>query len=274
MGFKVVGGTPTIYSLWMPVDRVVGATSLYVGQLVQCLGVTHNGAAPLIVSTTLADTGKQVIFGVVTGMNNYPMTELTDATYGQYITSVQTQAEQKAIMKMGNEGMFVKGDPQPLVQIARIFPGTVLQGPIFMGTYGTAPTVLTPTAVTAAGVGMTTNSDGLTMASMAQCSTTYCRTGANAGIYRVDLDVSQTVKTFTTYWPYDLAVTDTFVRVPFKVGTCYANLNTAPIGMGFDCVADVITANYMVDVHSLDLKEAGKEKVTFTFNASHFCGRA
>jgi hypothetical protein len=168
--------------------------------------------------------------------------------------------------------MYVKGDPQPLGKVAVIAAPTVLRANIYNSTVGTAPTLLTATAVNAtAGLGMTTNATDV--ATIAQLCTTYCRKGANAGLYRTNLSASATAHTFTTYWPYTLAVGDQFVTVPIKsFGTSYAQITTTAgyIGMGFDCSATPATNYFLIDVLELDLAEAGKESVLFRFAPCHF----
>jgi hypothetical protein len=273
MGFKIAQGTPTPQQVWCAIDTTT-AVSLYVGQLVQLSTGASNGVAPLAVASGAYDvTNDQQIYGVVTGTNNYPMTELFNATYGQYITSIGSVAGQIAIMKMGNAGMYVKGDPQPMVQVALIGPETWLEGPIYNGTYGTATTLLTPTAINAtAGLGFTTNSaDVATVANMCTC---YCRTGANAGLYRVVKSASATTHTFDTYWPFTLAVTDTFVIAGCRQGSSYVQINSTAgfLGMCFDNSQTAATNYFGITVKELDLKEAGKEKVIFKFSAAHFAG--
>ena len=273
MGFKIAQGTPTPEVAWFPIDRTVGATSLSIGQLVGCKDGTFNGVAPLAIAAGAFDlTNENFIVGVVVGTNNYPMTELFNATYGQYIASVASAADQKAIMKMGVEGMHPKGDPQPMVQVAMIGPGTFLEAPIYNATYGVATTLLTATAVTALGVGMTTNAADV--ATIANLSTTYCRTGANAGIYRVNKTAHATVHTYDTAFPYELAIGDTFVMVNLRQGVCHTQINATSgyLGMCIDNAAALTTDYYGIIVKELNLKEAGKEKVIFKFAADHFLG--
>lgn len=260
---------------WVPVDRTAGATSLYVGQLVKMDSGSFCGVAPLAAASGAYDTSqKQVIYGVVIGTNDFPQSEKFLATYGQYISSVQSVADQIAHKAMGAEGMHPKGDPCPMVEIAIITPATILEAPLYNGTVGTAPTLLTATAVNATmGLGMTTNSTDV--ATVANLCTTSCRTGANAGIYRINKSASATVHTFDIYWPYTLAVGDTFVTVPLRQGVSFAQITSTAgyIGMGFDVSATPATNYFGIDVISLDLRTAGKEKAIFKFNAAQLAGR-
>ena len=276
MSFRISSGTPTPQQVWVPVDATT-ATNLYVGQLVQLSTGASSGVAPLAVASGAYDvTGDQQIFGVVTGTNNYPMTELFNGTYGQYISTgaaPETIALQTAIQKMGNAGMRAKGDPQPMVQIAIIGPETWLEAPIYNGTYGTAITLLTVTAVNAtAGLGFTTNA--LERTTLANLSTCYCRTGANAGLYRIVKSASTTTHTFDTYWPFTLAVGDTFVIANMRQGSANVQINSTAgyLGMCFDNGADTSSSYFGIFAKELDLKEAGKEKVIFRFSAAHFAG--
>jgi hypothetical protein len=271
MGFKIAKGSPPTYKIWVPLDRTAATTTLYVGQLVKCDSGSFNGVAPLAVASGAADTSqKQVVYGVVVGTNDFPQTENFVATYGQYISAVQTSAQQIAHKQMGVEGMHPKGDPLPMVEIALITPQTILEAPICNATLGVAPTVVTASAVNAtAGLGMTTGS--VDVATVANLCTTYCRTGANAGIYRVNKSASATTHTFDHYWPYTLAIGDTFVTVPLRQGVSFAQINSTAgyIGMCLDCAATPATNYFALDVLQLDLSKAGKEKAIFKFNACH-----
>jgi hypothetical protein len=186
-----------------------------------------------------------------------------------------TQAEQKAIAKMGVEGMHPKGDPQPMVLVALLDPCTYVEGPIYNSTsaYGTAPTLLTVTTGSATGAGMTTNA--VEVATVANMCTAYCRTGANAGLYRVVTSAHATVHTFTRQaFPYAIAVGDTFVIVNLRQGESYGNINTNAgyIGMCLDSGVTAATDYFGLTVKELNLVEAGKEKAIFKFSAAHFAG--
>ena len=266
--FKIDSGSPR--KLWVPVDRTTGA-SLYVGQLVQMGGASFNGAAPLALANGAADTtGEQVISGVVCGTNYKSPVFL--ATYGQYAEPQASQANQLATVKLGVEGMHPKGDPQVMVEIDIIDGNTVLTGDICNVTQGVAPSVLTSTTASTTGAGFTTGTVDFTT-NVANMSTFYCRTGANAGIYRVSKTTSGTVHTFDTYWPYDVAIGDTFVAVPMKQGQSYVQINatTGFLGTCFDCAVSPATSYFQIRVLGLDLRTAGKETVTFMFNPIHIC---
>ena len=265
--FRIDHGSPR--KLWVPVDRTTGA-SLYVGQLVQMGGTSFNGAAPLAAAKGAADTtNAQIIYGVVCGTNY--KTPVFLATYGQYAAPAASQADQASVVKLGVEGMHPKGDPQVMVEVDVIDASTVLTGDICNATQGVAPTVVTVTTGSTTGAGMTTGAIDFTP--VANMNTFYCRSGANKGIYRVSKTISKTVHTFDTYWPYDIAVGDTFVAVPMKQGQSYVQINETAgyLGTCFDCSDSPATNYFQIDVLSLDLREAGKETVTFMFNPIHLC---
>lgn len=269
MGFYVDQGSPR--TVWAPIDTVTG-TSLYVGQLVKNDSDSLNGMAPLAAASGSTDkTGLQSIYGVVVGDNN--ATSKYVATYGQYQITQNTVALQAADKKIGNSGMYSIGDPQALVKVAVINPNTVLRANLYNATVGVAPTVAT-VASGASTAGFTCNSiDVATVANMCTC---YCRTGANAGLYRVVLAASATAMTFTTLWPVSPAVGDTFVIVPYKIGYSFAQVTftSGYIGMGFD-VSETAATNYFgIHVYELDLREAGKETVLFAFDSIHCSTRA
>jgi hypothetical protein len=260
-GFTVVEAP--MRTIWVPVGYVTTATpkTLYVGQLVtNTIATTSNGVMPFVQSGT-PDT--RVPFGVVIGTNNKE--PVYDATYkAEYITSVNTQATLLARKWALAEGMWAKGDSQAMVQIAVIGPSTVLKGRIFAGAYGTAPTVGTCSAISTDGLSVTCGTAGLGLTRIAYNSTIYCRTGANAGLYRISYDTDTTLNATTLYipFPYDTAVGDTFVSVNAAVGQTL---------LTFDALGTYIngqaaqSASNRVNMLELDLSVAGQESAIFSF---------
>jgi len=263
--FKIASSGPQPATLWMPMDYDTDGNTLYVGQLVETNG---DGVREIdVASGTYDTTGNTVMLGVVIGENN--ATPVYDTTYKvNKITSVATQAAQLARSWTGAEGhMYPKGDPQPLVQVALITPETIIEGSIYNAAYGTAPTVLTTTTGSTAGLtGMVTNACEFTP--VADLATQYCRTGANRGLYRVTTDTSTVSPTNAVAWPYAVAVGDTFVRVPFRQGASYIYIDS--LGMYVDSSASPATNYYGVTVVDMDLSIAGEEKVWFRFAPVHF----
>ena len=268
-GFSVVEGA--IRTIWMPVNMGSGASTCYEGQLVVA-GVAASGSGgciPWNVAGVGDTTADQVPFGVVVGLNN--KVPLYNSTYkSNYGTAVNTKALQVARDWRMAEGMFAKGDPALMAQVAVIGPNTVLKGRIFNAAYGTAPTVLTATAVNGtAGLGWTSNAAEFTP--VAYNNTFYCRSGANRGLYRTGYDTSATAHTFYLYWPYTLAVGDTFVGSNLALGTCTGMFDT--LGMYINNAAAVYTTNFAwMDVLELNLETAGAEYAIFKLNAWQFCG--
>lgn len=256
---EVISPNPQL--LWVPVHDTDIA---YVGQVVYSIG---EGVANLATASGAADTtNKSVPFGVVVATSN--RTQTFDATYkANSITGVLTQAAQVARDNAGVGGVWPIGDPQPYVQVALITPDTILRARIYKTTLGTAPTVLTVTTGSTTGLGFTSNACDFTP--VADLCTTYCRSGANMGIYRVSDDTSTTVETNDRAFPQDIAVGDTFVRVPLRInGTSYAQTDGEALFL--NCAAGPATDYWVVEVVRLDLSKAGGEFADFRFGGDHF----
>ena len=258
---------------WYPVNYTnASASTCYVGQLVVCgpTGSTH-GIKPWIMAGIADTTADQVPFGVVIGTNN--RTPLYSATYkSEYITAVRTQAAQLARDWTGQEGMYKKGDPQAMVQVAVIGPQSVLKGRIWNAAIGTAIGVDTATAASTDGTALTASASDFTP--VAYKATYYCRSGENAGLYRGNsYDTSTTTHTFYgPDWPYDIAIGDTFVSCNLVIGTTTMGLDTsAPGGMFINNAAAVETTNYIyVDVLEINLEKPGEEYALFRLNPLQF----
>ena len=261
MGFTVVENP--IRTIWAPLDTTSTPT-VYVGQLAKSTG---DGVGAVAQASGAGDTtGKQVIMGVISGTNNrtpvYSTTSNSDS-----ITAVITQAAQNARDFTGVEGFYSKGDQQSYVQLTLIGPNTILKAPIYNAALGTAPTLLTVSTGSTTGLGFTSNACDFTP--VADLATSYCRTGANAGLYRISDDTSTTVETNDVAFQYDIAIGDTFVRVPMRpFGQSYVQTDAS--ALYFNSAASPATDYFIIDVIGLDLKEAGKESVYFKFNQCHF----
>ncbi len=271
MGFSVI--EHEIRQIWAPLGCITADTAdtLYEGQIVMMnvsLGQpAGEGLNPLGVAAGHSDTTTQKIpFGVILAFND--ATPLYSSTYkGQYCTSVTTQAQQLARDPRGAEGMFIKGDPQPLAKVSVIGPSSVLKGPIFLAAYGTAPTVYTNTAASSGGDTITTTAVAQTP--VTYNTTWYCRTGANKGLYRVAYSTSTTSHTFYVHFPYAIAVGDTFVPVFLRIGTCMGNLDAESTFIEQQPATG--TNDYQFDVLEINLEKAGEEYAIFKFNADSFC---
>lgn len=275
MAFEVVESE--IRTIWVQAD---GASTYYLGQPVvwNDAQATHNigTVVPMVTASGVYDTAQcQCIAGIVVGFNNYTQLYTSGLEYGGGACATQAlQAARKVAGFQGVEGMYGKNDPCPMIQIALVFSNTFIKAPICQGALGTAPTVLTITALGGGADGMVTADTTGTndAASILGMGTIYFRSGANAGIYRVNKNTSATAPSTTTAFPYDPAVGDTLVAVPFKQGQCvlnyttgqlYAECTTAPTAAG--------TNQFGINVYKLDLSTAGKEYLIFSFEGDHFC---
>ncbi len=269
-GFEVVENP--LRTIWAPVDyNGSTAQTLYVGQLVVAGAVASCSGSvkpwnPAGVGDTTTD---QVPFGVVVGNNNKE--PLFSSTYkAEYITSVQAQADLLARKwSYANEpGQFMPSDPQAMVKVAVLSPETILKGKIFTTSYGTTPGVVTVTTGSTTGAGFTSGAADHTP--VAYNATVFGRTGANKGLYRVTYDTSATVRTVYQYFPYDIAIGDTFAAVNISnLGTCKMMTDTS--GTFIDNAAAVGTTNYIwIDVLELNLENAGSEYAIFRINPLQF----
>ena len=269
---QVIEGAGRTY--WAATD---GSSAYYMGQIVTVIKASAancNGTAvPLAVPAGAFDnTNMQIPIGIVGGFNvRYPSYDSTTGLQKQ--TGVVTQANQLAVEQCCNEGMYVKGDVQLLVQITEILPHTVIRTPIFNTTYGVAPTVLTATTAMTDGAvtAITTNACDFGTP-VAQMATIYCRTGVNAGIYRVTKDTSATQPGVTTAFPYNGGIGDTFVRVPFKQGN--STVYIAGPGLFFDCSKSPVAAGttlFNVICYRVNLQFPNLEYADFRFGFDHFC---
>src|SRR5574343_10812 len=269
---QVVDGSP--HEVWVPVTSV-GATTMYVGQLVQTGTdgvITMANASGVLDKSTKVNyagtlVGTKIPFGVVTAVSAANPTY--NSTYKRNsVTSVITSNANYTVDMAGVEGGWSKGDKQAYVKVALITPQTILRAPIYLTSFGTAPTVATvASGASSTGMGYTTAAT-IGFTSVAHKTTAYCRSGANKGIYRVTSDTSTTVKTCTSPFPYAIAVGDTFVHVNLK---SFGHTTIALDSLGLFVLAEGDASNnYGVNVINLDLSEAGNEYVDFQFGAYQF----
>ena len=262
--FQIISGSPG--RMWYPVDNADRSTyaTLYIGQIVIA---SSDGLKRMEKASGAADTtGKQIPFGVVIGTNlKNPVGSSTSNT--EYITAVDPHSTTTEFV--GGEGPYVRrADKSALAEVAIITPDTILKGDIRNAALSTGPTVGIVTAGDTDGAGFTasTTCDFTPVASL--CSL-YCRTGANAGVYRITTDTSTTVKTVDHYFPFDIAVGDTFVSVPMRIcGSSY--VNTDANSLYIDVSQSPATDYFIIDVLELNLTEAGHEYAIFKFNFDHF----
>jgi len=267
MAFSVIHGSPQC--IWVPVKP--GAT-IYVGGLValDSTAPADQGVIQMPVAVGASNTTNlDVPLGVCIGTNN--KTPAFNATYQtEYITAVAAGSVHGATTEfVGVEGYWSKGDIRAMVKIALIDPCTILRGDIRNAAVGTAPTLLTATVASTDGLGTTTNATQVTP--VADQTTVYCRTGGNAGAYRILDTTSTTVHTWTQAMNNDIAIGDTFVIVPGKpYGASFIQLG-ATAAMWIEASATPATNYYIVQTVGLNLREAGKEYMDFRFDGDNFC---
>lgn len=268
----VAHGSP--HTLWVPTET---SATVYVGSIV-CLDTSAIGTSEGFVIREMADgvgniTNYDMPFGVVIGTNE--KNPLFSTTYKTEYTTQGGAADPhdgSAREYTGVEGAWSKNEGTSFVKVALITPSTVLRAPIYNAAVGTAPTLLTATAGNTDGLQVTTNATQFTP--VVGLATIYCRSGANAGVYRVTDDTSTTTATWDVAMPADTAVGDTFVRVPVRVGLSYVRIGDDTVASYINCAQSPATNYDQIIVTKLDLREAGKEHCEFMFTAGHFIPHA
>ena len=269
-GMSIVQGSPQ--SIWVP---VVPATTIYVGGLV-CIDTSapEEGVIMLPDANGVAnDSNLDVPLGVCIGTNRKnPLFDSTELT--EYITSpaAADAHDGASIEYVGVEGPWAKGDPIPMVKIALIDPTTILRAPIRNAAIGTAPTVVTVTTGSVDGLGCTTGAMDFT-GTTSNLHTLYCRSGANAGAYRISDSASSTVHTWDVALRNDVAVGDKFVGVPLRTHGYSTVMFDDATAMFIDCAdAPVLngSARWIIQVVRLDLATPGQEYAEFRFDPVHF----
>ena len=248
-----------------------GAATIYEGAILTAgLGGTPatQGLMAIGAASGAADTNhKYIPKGVAISGNDFVPTY--DPTYkGQKLVSVGTIAAMAARDGRYQEGRFAKGERALLVSFAEILPTTVIRGPIFTSTFGTAPSLLTVTTGSVTGLSMTTNAADFTP--VAYNATYYCRKGANYGLYREGYGTSTTAVTFYNPFPFAIAVGDQFVAVNVGIdGTKRIQFDATASFV--DTSAALTSDYYLADIININLVVAGEEWVEFRFNMDHFC---
>ena len=258
----------TAQKVWVPVKN---SATVYVGSIVAIDRDNYDdGVIVLPLPTGASDTTKKRIpLGVVVGTNNrYPLYSATYKT--AYITDAGAASSQTSTTDfVGVEGPWSKGDKTAMVEVELIDPTTILRAPIYNNAVGTAPTLLTATTGSTDGLSATTNAVEHTP--VLGMGAIYCRSGANAGIYRITNDTSTTACTWLKAMPYDPAIGDTFIRVPVRThGPSYVSFGDSTVASYLNSSKTPATNYYAIHVVRLDLSVAGKEFVEFRLDADHF----
>ena len=269
MPIEVVHGSPQ--TVWVPIKD---ATTIYVGGIVSLdnSSVADDSGIQMIPQASGASNGSNldIPLGVCIGTNR--KTPLFDTTAKcEYITSpAADDAHDGSSIEYYTQGdIWAKGDCIALAKVAIIDPCTVLRASLFNGAVGTAPTLLTCTTGNANGTAQTSNATQHTPVN--GLATIFCRTGANAGAYRITYNVSTTAHTWYTAMRNDTVVGDTFVSVPLRhFGVSYVQIG-ATYASYVDVGQNAGTSYFVINVLELNLKETGKEYVIFRFDGDNFC---
>ena len=267
----VVHGSPQ--TIWVPIES---SATVYVGSIV---AVNTDAATEGV--TILPDaagafnlTNSDVPFGVCIGTNRKsPLYNTVTGT--EYITcpGEADAHDGSSIDYVGVEGPWAKGDTIPMVKIAVITPSTVLRAPIFNGNTRTAIPVGAATGASTTGQGVTLDTALAFTPTTDPISTIYCRSGANAGSYRLMDAAHTTVLTWDTSLRSDIATGDTFVGVPIRThgfSTIQFDATYASWIDASDEPAGAGTNLWGITVLRLDLSVAGGEYCEFMFGAGHF----
>jgi len=267
MGITVVQGSPQ--SIWCP---LLDSTTIYVGGLVglDSSSFDTEGIQMLPQAAGASNTtNKDIPFGVCIGTNRYtPVFDTTGKC--EYITDpgAADAHDGASIDYRMVEGPWAKGDPIAMAHVAVIDCTTVLRAPIYNAAVGTAPTLLTCTSGNTSGLAATTNATQFTP--VAGLSTIYCRSGNNAGAYRILDTTSTTVHAWDRAMRSDTVVGDTFVATGLRFqGVAYCQIG-ATYASYIDASASPATNYFVINVLRLDLSEAGNEYVEFQFTAENF----
>ena len=247
--------------MWVPLNST---SQVFVGSMVYD---TADGVAVIGASVGAADTtNKRVPWGVVIGTSN-DVPIFSSTSNSDTITGVITQAAQIARANVGVEGQNPKGDLQAFARVTLITPQTVLKAFLYNNALGVAPTVQTVT--TGSSTGLTYTANATDVAGAADLATAYCRTGANAGLYRITDDTSTTVIANDRAFQQDISIGDTFLRVPLRpLGLSRVQFDGNAL---FIDVSSGIGTNYwIINTLELNLTRPGAEYVIFTMHGDHF----
>lgn len=267
MGFSVISGPSRTQQFGSD-----GTSTYYAGQLVAfsaaSAAATPGSVVPLAVPAGASDTtNRQVVAGIVTGFNVRTPT-YSSTSFSSTAAGVVTQAAQLARDWALNSASYPKGDPQLLVEVALITPWTLIRGPVYNNAIGTAPTLLTSTAADTTGFTTAGTTNACEFTPVANLATIYCRTGANAGLFRTTNDTSTTAPDVTVAFPQDVAIGDTFIRVPFKHGL--SQIYISGPGLYVNNSLGPGTNYFAVIVERFELSTSGRETVDFCFVPDHF----
>jgi hypothetical protein len=222
--------------------------------------VTLGAASGVLDATTEA-----IVAGVIVG-NNMKNPAYSSTYQNEYITS--ENGHTTTTERVGMTGYVVQGDKSAYVLVDKFCAQTLIKGPIFHTSYGTAMTVGTVSSATTDGTGVETSAIHPDTPVADRCCI-YFRTGLNRGIYRITTDTSATAKRVSNYLPYDTAAGDTLVGVPMRTfGDSFIQTDAAATFI--DGAADPATNYWGAFIRHLDLRVAGQEVAYFYFLPLHY----
>jgi len=249
MAFEIAGtltGAPPVIQ-----RRLIGET-VYVGCLVSSQhNDTSGGTGGVVLADAISEANENdqpiegLCVGVVDGSRSYNSTYKGDSS--TYTVTQSTVAD--------------TGPGE--IQMVPIIPWiTLIRGPIYNGSYGTALTEQVVTSANSGGTTITAANDSITDIAD-DYATAYCRSGANRGHYRVvTTSTSGTVNVVTVPFPYGIAVGDVFV-----IASCVLGNGGLYIPATANCIDgnDDMNAFYNVYYYELNLEKSGQEYATFVF---------
>ena len=239
------------------VRRMQVGETCYTGQLLMSSHSTANcpGYTWLLDEAAQAGEDDHPIIGMVTGVYTINDAGWSTTYRGDTATTETTKA-----------GM-VANDPvgQTEVEMTVIVPyDTLIRGPVYNATYGTAITELVTTAASSAGTTITHT--GITAIDYADdYGVAYCRNGANRGHYRTMVTPGTAAQIVHVPFPYGIATGDTFVSAPGVPGI---TLLQTDADANFVDASDTLAIGYDVWLHTQNLEENGKEFYVFALTAS------
>lgn len=251
MGFEfagsMAGSAPVVRKMQ------IGETC-YSGQLLMSSHSTTAcpGSTWILDVAAKANEDDHAVLGICTGVHTINDAGWNTTYYGDTATSDTTQAT------------MVANDPVGITEIEMtvILPhDTLIRGPLWNGTYGTAITTLTCTGASAGGTNIADTGSTAIDYEDHYCMA-YCRTGANRGHYRNLATGDATTNIAQSPFPYSIAIGDTFVTGPGVPGITLLQ----PDGdANFIDASDTLAIGYDVWLHEQNLEESDKEYYVFAF---------
>lgn len=236
--------------------------TMYTGYLVMSGIPTSTGGnvGILDVATSTHENGLPVM-GICTGVVNTKDAGWNSTNKGDTATFDTTKALQ------------VANDPIGAceVETTLIQPDvTLIRGPIYAATYGTALTECEITTANAAGTTITHASDTVTITTTGNddLSVAYCRQGASRGHYRVITTAGTNAQSVLIAFPYGTALKDEYVMASCVPGIGAFDFVGTPTFIDGD---NTLNCYFDVYYHAINLEESGKEYAIMAFK-SLACG--